>query len=281
MWWNNFNAIGATVPSEIVPPTFPIEYEKELLYEPTLVAIGRETDEIFLFDISIHHESEIEPARKVKMNTYGPLIEAIKRAMSSSSVNLYTLEIGSSLGQMSETTKFSIWQFFRLTTKSTNMDIIISNMSTITKLSSFKLFKVWLIEYFAYKIQRIITFYLRHTIIFIVILFYFFTSTQLRYETRWDRRMRYLYPCEKASIWSTTTESFMDRRKGYRRRGCIRGYIVPLLKLIAACIVVGFGITLLYVSGLILKWFWSQLTVKIIVIMILVLVGLSLQLFRP
>ena len=110
---------------------------------------------------------------------------------------------------------------------------------------------------------------------------YMLLHFQLRYETRWDRRMRYLYPCEKTSIWSSTTESFMNRRKGYRRRGCIRGYLVPLIKLIAACIVVGFGISLIYICGLTLKWVWSQLTLKIIAFVFLVLVGLSLQLFRP
>ena len=93
--------------------------------------------------------------------------------------------------------------------------------------------------------------------------------------------MSYLYPCEKSSIWSSTTESFIDRRKGYRRRGCIRGYVVPLIKLVAACIMVGFGISLLYVTGLTLKWIWAQLTLKIICIVFLILVALSLQLFRP
>ena len=136
---------GATVPNEIVPPTFTLEYDKDLLYAPTLVAVGREIDEIYLFDISLHHESEIEMARHAKMEIYGPLVEAIKRQKTSSLVNLYTLEIGSSLGQMSETTKFSIWQFFRLTTKSTSMENIVSNIALLAKLSSFKLFKVMLV----------------------------------------------------------------------------------------------------------------------------------------
>ena len=104
--------------------------------------MGREIDEIYLFDISIHHESELELARHAKMEKYGPLVEAIRRQKSSSLVNLYTLEIGASLGQMSETTKFSIWQFFRLTTKCTTMENIVSNITMLAKLSSFKLFKV-------------------------------------------------------------------------------------------------------------------------------------------
>ena len=104
---------------------------------------------------------------------------------------------------------------------------------------------------------------------------------QLRYETRWDRRMKYLEPYEKNSIWSSTTETFMSRRKGYRRRGCIRGYLVPLIKLFAACTVVGFGLSLFYVCCLTLNWIWSQLTLKIIAFIFLVLIGLSLQLFRP
>ena len=133
---------GATVPAEIVPPTFTLEYDKNLLYAPTLVAVGREIDEVYLFDVSIHHESEIEIARHTKMEIYGPLVDAIRRQKSSSLVNLYTLEIGASLGQMSETTKFSIWQLFRLTNKTTNMDRIVSNITLLTKLSSFKLFKV-------------------------------------------------------------------------------------------------------------------------------------------
>ena len=107
--------------------------------------MGREIDEVYLFDVSIHHESEIEIARHTKMEIYGPLVEAIKRQKTSSLVNLYTLEIGASLGQMSETTKFSIWQFFRLTTKSTSMENIVSNIALLAKLSSFKLFKVMLV----------------------------------------------------------------------------------------------------------------------------------------
>ena len=134
--------LGATVPAEIVPPTFALEYDKNLLYAPTFVAVGREIDEVYLFDISIHHESEIEIARHTKMEIYGPLVDAIRRQKSSSLVNLYTLEIGASLGQMSETTKFSIWQLFRLTNKTTNMERIVSNITLLTKLSSFKLFKV-------------------------------------------------------------------------------------------------------------------------------------------
>ena len=130
------------MPEEIVPPTFTLEYDKTLLYEPTIVAVGREIDEIYLFDISIHHESEIELARRAKMEKYGPLVEAIRRQKSSSLVNLYTFEIGASLGQMNETTKFSIWQFFRLTTKATTMENIVSNIAMLAKLSSFKLFKV-------------------------------------------------------------------------------------------------------------------------------------------
>ena len=137
------NFSGSTVPNEIVPPTFTLEYNKDLLYAPTLVAVGREIDEIYLFDISLHHESDIELARNAKMEIYGPLVEAIKRQKTSSLVNLYTLEIGASLGQMSETTKFSIWQFFRLTTKSTNMENIVTNIALLAKLSSFKLFKVY------------------------------------------------------------------------------------------------------------------------------------------
>jgi hypothetical protein len=134
--------LGGTVPSEIVPPTFALEYDRTLLNEPTIVAVGREIDEIYLFDISIHHESEIELARKAKMERYGALVAAIRRQKSSSLVNLYTLEIGASLGQMSETTNFTVWQFFRLTTKSTTMENIVSNLAMLAKLSSFKLFKV-------------------------------------------------------------------------------------------------------------------------------------------
>ena len=104
--------------------------------------MGREIDEVYLFDVSIHHESEIEIARHTKMEIYGPLVDAIRRQKSSSLVNLYTLEIGASLGQMSETTKFSIWQLFRLTNKTTNMERIVSNITLLTKLSSFKLFSL-------------------------------------------------------------------------------------------------------------------------------------------
>ena len=139
------------MPNEIVPPTFTLEYNKDLLYAPTLVAVGREIDEIYLFDISLHHESDIELARNAKMEIYGPLVEAIKRQKTSSLVNLYTLEIGTSLGQMSETTKFSIWQFFRLTTKSTNMENIVTNIAMLAKLSSFKLFKVY--RFYLYNVE--------------------------------------------------------------------------------------------------------------------------------
>lgn len=139
---NYYFLSGATVPTEILPPTFAIEYDRQLLYGPALVAVGREIDDIFVFDISILHESEFEAVRSMKINKYGPLIEAIRRQKSSSSVNFYSMEIGSSLGQMTEATKFSIWQFFQITTQSVKVDQIMSNVSLLTKLSSFKLFKV-------------------------------------------------------------------------------------------------------------------------------------------
>ena len=56
---------------------------------------------------------------------------------------------------------------------------------------------------------------------------------------------------------------------------------MPLLKLIVACFVVGLGISLLYVCIGFLKWVWSQLTLNVIAFVFLVLVALSLQLFRP
>ena len=134
--------LGAIVPQEIVPPTFLIEYDKDLLYEPALVAIGRETDDVFVFEISTPHETEVEAVHSRAMNKYPLLIEAIRRQKTSSSVSFYSIEIGSSLGQMTENTKFSLWQFYQITTRSVKVDDMISNVSQLTKLSSFKLFKV-------------------------------------------------------------------------------------------------------------------------------------------
>ena len=144
MWEKFICFLGATVPHEIVPPTFVIDYKeyKELLYEPALVAIGRETDDVFVFAISTPHESEIEAVHSMAMSKYAPLIEAIRKQKTSSSVSFYSIEIGSSLGQMTENTKFSLWQFFQITTRSIKVEDMISNVSILTKLSSFKLFKV-------------------------------------------------------------------------------------------------------------------------------------------
>ena len=50
-------------------------------------------------------------------------------------------QIGSSLGHMTESSKFALWQFYQLTTKQVAMDLVVSNVSALTKLTSYKIFR--------------------------------------------------------------------------------------------------------------------------------------------
>ena len=66
-----------------------------------------------------------------------------------------------------------------------------------------------------------------------------------------------------------------------RRRGLIRGYVVPLFKLFAALFVVGLLFFAAYLLSLALLWMWSMMTLKTAGIIGLVFLGCCLQLFRP
>ena len=66
-----------------------------------------------------------------------------------------------------------------------------------------------------------------------------------------------------------------------RRRGLVRGYLVPLLKLLAALFVVSLGMFAVYLLCLALIWVWSMMTLKAAGIIGLVFLGCCLQLFRP
>ena len=166
--------------------------------------------------------------------------ELIERRLINSKVHFYTVEIGSSLGHMSENSKMSLYQFYQMTTKSASWEQVLENVINLAKLGSYKIFK--------------------H-----------------RYENRWDRRMRYLQPAESSFLWTT-----FNRRKRYRRRGIVRGYIVPLLKLFAAMILVSFP----HVSTLSLFLnYWHLpgpfMTFKVTVFCIMGVLICLLQLFRP
>jgi len=201
-----------------------------------------------MFEVQAPHESEMESTHRSSMTEIlMPLKEVLKvQNGAGTQVNVFALEVGSSLGHMTESSKFALWQFYQLTTKQVAMDLVVSNVSALTKLTSYKIFRQ-------------------------------------RYDNRWNRRSRYLYPGDRPSIWSALSLTAMtSRRKGHRRRrGLIRGYVVPFFKLFAALFVVGLLFFAAYLLSLALLWMWSMMTLKTAGIIGLVFLGCCLQLFRP
>ena len=56
-------------------------------------------------------------------------------------VHTFALEVGSSLGHMTESSKFTLWQFYQLTTKQVPMDSVVNNTAALTRLASYKIFR--------------------------------------------------------------------------------------------------------------------------------------------
>ena len=233
--------IGGTIPDDVLSPHALLSGEHRD-FKPAICALHRGSGDIYIFEVQLPHEAEMETVHRCTAAKYSQCKDWLQENNRTSHVYFYSIEIGSSLGHMSENTKFAMWQLFQITTKLINMDQMITNVSSLAKLTSYKIFK--------------------H-----------------RYESRWDRRMRYLSPTDRKSIWSTGIS--LGRRKGYRRRGLIRGYVVPLLKLLAAIFVVGLGIFAFYLIFIFGLWIWSLMTLKIAAFMGLAFLGFCLQLFRP
>jgi len=73
-----------------------------------------------------------------------------------------TVEIGTFTGQISESSKFSLWEIYKLTTCSVPVNVFIENVVLLAKIGSFVVFK-------------------------------------LRKEKRWNRKSKYLHPATVAT----------------------------------------------------------------------------------
>lgn len=257
---------GAIVPDDILPPTHSLFLPQNLLYLPAMVAIGREEDEVFVFSLCTPDDSDPANGGLLRhswaQEDFQPLLDAVRAQMgATTNVSYYSIAVGSSLGHMSESTKFALWQLFQLTTQSLPVETMIRNVSALVKLSSYKIFKT-------------------------------------RYEARWDKRTKVLLPADRGReslrgglaalanlFYVSVFGPCSQRRKATvrlkRRRGLIRGCLVPLLKLLVAMALAGFALSSLYCLSLLMTWLWSMVTLKATAVGFFVLLGWCLKQFRP
>ena len=130
---------GGTIPIEIQPITGDLIDWKLLV--PDIVAIDRLSDEVFIFVISIPHETEIESQHTEELNRFHQGIVSMRRSFNST-VNFFALEIGAGSGFTSENSKIALYELHKLTlTRQPALDKFIFNVSQLAKLSSYKIFK--------------------------------------------------------------------------------------------------------------------------------------------
>lgn len=130
---------GGTIPTEIQPLTGQLINWKSLV--PEIVAIDRLTDEVFIFVISLPHETEIEAEHAEQLNKYHQAILAMRRSFKST-VNFFALEIGSGSGFVSESSRVALYEIHKLTlTRQPPLESFIRNVSQLAKLGSYRIFK--------------------------------------------------------------------------------------------------------------------------------------------
>ena len=132
-------ANGGTIPMDIQPITGDLVDWKSLV--PDIVAIDRLSDEVFIFVINTPHETELEAQHTEELNRFHQGIVAMRRSFSST-VNFFALEIGAGSGYASETAKNALYELHKLTlTRQPPLDKFIHNVSQLSKLGSYKIFK--------------------------------------------------------------------------------------------------------------------------------------------
>lgn len=132
-------ATGGTIPAEIQPITGDLIDWHEL--QPDIVAIDRLSDEVFLFVISIPHETEIEDAHTEQLNKFHQALLAMRRSFNCT-VNFFALEIGSASGFIPDRSQNCLYELHKLTvSRQPALPNFIHNISQLAKLGSYRIFK--------------------------------------------------------------------------------------------------------------------------------------------
>ena len=86
--------------------------------KPDMVIIDRRTNDVHLFVVSIADDADLAEVQRNVVEQYQELVELMSvKAGSDAKVTLHTVEIGSYSGLVSETTKFTLWEIYKLTTR--------------------------------------------------------------------------------------------------------------------------------------------------------------------
>lgn len=130
---------GGTIPKNIQPSTGDLVDWKDMV--PDLVAIDRLSDEVFIFVISVPHETEIEDAHASQLNKYHQALLTMRRSFNCT-VNFHAFEIGSASGYINNRTNSAIFELHKLTVgRQPPMERFVHNLSQLAKLGSYKIFK--------------------------------------------------------------------------------------------------------------------------------------------
>lgn len=86
--------------------------------KPDLVVVDRRSNDVHLFVISIADDTDLAEVQKSIEEQYREIIELMTvKAGSEIKIAFHTIEIGSCSGLMSETTKKTLWEMYKLTTR--------------------------------------------------------------------------------------------------------------------------------------------------------------------
>ena len=108
---------------------------------PDLVAIDRLSDEVFIFVISIPHETEIEDAHTEQLSKYHQALTAMRRSFNCT-VNFAALEIGSASGYIADRSHGPLYELHKMTvSRQPALPNFIHNISQLVKLGSYRIFK--------------------------------------------------------------------------------------------------------------------------------------------
>lgn len=108
---------------------------------PDIVAIDRLSEEVFIFVITVPHETEIEDSHTEQLNKYHQGLAAMRRSFNCT-VNFFALEIGSASGYTPERSNCALYELHKLTvTRQPPLPNFIHNVSQLAKLGSYRIFK--------------------------------------------------------------------------------------------------------------------------------------------
>lgn len=86
--------------------------------KPDLVVVDRRSNDVHLFVISIADDTDLAEVQKSIEEQYREIIELMTvKAGSEIKIAFHTIEIGSCSGLISEKTKKTLWEMYKLTTR--------------------------------------------------------------------------------------------------------------------------------------------------------------------